>query len=149
MMIFLMVGGRGLTFVLAYLGIPGAMTTMIAESGLNRYVILCMLYVLWFILGCLMDPGSMSLLTVPFLFTTMTAGLGFDPIWLGIVSTLMTEVGMITPPVGLNIFVLRAATKVEMKYIIIGVWPYVVALLVGLLFLTLFPQIALILPSMM
>ncbi|MDR0469521.1 MAG: TRAP transporter large permease subunit [Peptococcaceae bacterium] len=149
MMIFLMVGGRGLTFVLAYLGIPGAMTTMIAQSGLNRYVILCMLYVLWFILGCLMDPGSMSLLTVPFLFTTMTVGLGFDPIWLGIVSTLMTEVGMITPPVGLNIFVLRAATKIEIKYIIIGVWPYVATLLIGLLLLTLFPQIALFLPSMM
>jgi TRAP-type C4-dicarboxylate transport system permease large subunit len=79
----------------------------------------------------------------------MTAGLGFDPIWLGIVSTLMTEVGMITPPVGLNIFVLRAATKVEMKYIIVGVWPYVAALLLGLILLTFFPQIALFLPSMM
>ena len=88
------------------------------------------------------------MLTIPFLFTPLVE-LGFNPIWLGVVSTLMTEVGMITPPVGLNLFVLRATTDVEMKHIIIGSLPYVFVLLFGLVFLNIFPQIALFLPGRM
>ncbi len=73
-----------------------------------------------------------------------------DPIWLGVVSTLCVEIGMITPPVGLNLFVLRSvAEDVEMKDIIYGTIPYVGVLIVGLIILCIFPQIALFLPSRM
>jgi TRAP-type C4-dicarboxylate transport system permease large subunit len=107
-----------------------------------------MTYILWFVLGCIVDPGSMIFLTLPFLYQPLV-NFGFNPIWLGVVSTLMTEVGMITPPVGMNLFVLRASTKVEMKYIIKGSIPYVVTLLLGLVILTIFPGIALFIPNQM
>ena len=148
MIVFLITAGFSITFVLAYLQIPSTLSVILINSGWNKYLIMTFVYVLWFIMGCLMDPGSMCMLTIPFLFTPLVE-LGFNPIWLGVVSTLMTEVGMITPPVGLNLFVLRATTDVEMKHIIIGSLPYVFVLLFGLVFLNIFPQIALFLPGRM
>ena len=149
MIIFMMVAGYSLTLVLSFLGIPSALAKSIANSGLNKYWVLILVYLLWFVLGSLMDPGSMVILTIPFLWTTLTEGLGFDPIWIGVVATLMTEVGMISPPVGLNLFVLKATSGVEFKYILRGVWPYILVLLLGLVMLTVFPQIALFLPNRM
>jgi TRAP-type C4-dicarboxylate transport system permease large subunit len=99
-------------------------------------------------MGCLMDPSSMVILTVPFIFPTLTS-LGFDPIWIGVVATLSVEIGMITPPVGLNLFVLRSNSGLKMSTIIKGSLPYVIVLLIGLVILTLFPQIALLIPSLM
>ncbi len=148
MMVFLCVSGYCLSFVLAYLKIPSAITQFIINSGMNKYVLLIMLYIMWLILGCLMDPGSMVILTVPFLFETMVS-LGFDPVWLGVVSCLCTEIGMISPPVGLNLFVLKANTNVDMKYIMSGSVPYIIVLLIGLVLLTIFPEIALFLPNRM
>jgi TRAP-type C4-dicarboxylate transport system permease large subunit len=113
---------------------------------LNRYVIMILIYVLWFIMGCLMDPSSMVILTVPFIFPTLTA-LGFDPVWIGVVATLSVEIGMITPPVGLNLFVLRSNSGLKMSTIIKGTLPYVVVMVIGLIILTIFPSIATWLPS--
>lgn len=148
MIIFLTISSFCLSFVLSYLGLPTAITKWIVNAGLSKWVVLIALYILWLVLGCLMDPGGMIMLTIPFLFEPLTA-LGFEPIWIGIVATLCAEVGMITPPVGLNLFVLRANTGIDMKYIIKGSLPYVVVLLIGLVILTLFPQIALFLPGRM
>ncbi len=148
MIIFLMIAGFSMSYVLSYLGIATQMAQFIVGTGLSRWTIMILLYVLWFILGCLMDPGSMVILTIPFVFETLMA-LGFDPIWLGIVSTVCVEIGMITPPVGLNLFILRSSTGVEMKYIIKGAIPYVLVLIIGLVILSVFPGIALLLPNLM
>jgi TRAP-type C4-dicarboxylate transport system permease large subunit len=72
--------------------------------------------------------------------------LGFDPIWLGVVSTLSVEIGMITPPVGLNLFILRAITGISMTTIMRGSLPFVTVLVVALIIITIFPEIALFLP---
>jgi TRAP-type C4-dicarboxylate transport system permease large subunit len=121
---------------------------MVVESGISKYGLLIGLYVLWLIMGCLMDPGSMIVLTVPFLFKTLVS-LGFDPIWIGIISTLAIEIGMITPPVGMNLFVLRANTDIEMIHIIKGSFPYVIVLLFSLILFTIFPQFILWVPQHM
>lgn len=148
MIIFLLIGGFCLSYVISYLGLAQSLAAVIASTGMNRWVIMILLYVLWFILGCLMDPGSMVILTIPFVFPTLTA-LGFDPIWIGVVSTLCVEIGMITPPVGLNLFILRSSTNVKMTQIIKGALPYVLVLVIGLVILNIFPGIALFLPSIM
>lgn len=148
MIIFLMIGGFCLSYVISYLGLAQKLAAMIAATGLNKWVVMILLYILWFILGCLMDPGSMVILTIPFVFDTLVA-LGFDPIWVGVVSTLCVEIGMITPPVGLNLFILRSSTGVPMTQIIKGALPYVVVLLIGLVILNIFPGIATFLPSLM
>jgi tripartite ATP-independent transporter DctM subunit len=148
MMLFMAIMGLTLSYVISYLGIAQALAGAIAESGTNRWTVMILLFILWFILGCLMDPGSMVILTIPFIFSTLLE-LGFDPIWIGVVSTLMTEVGMITPPIGLNLFVLGTVSGVPMRHIIKGALPYVGVLLLGLILLCIFPQIALYLPSRM
>jgi C4-dicarboxylate transporter DctM subunit len=148
MILFLVIFGLFLSYVVSYLGIAQEIANIIIGSGLNKWFIITMLYVLWYILGCLMDPGSMVILTVPFVFPTIIA-LGFDPIWLGVVSTLTVEIGMITPPVGLNLFVLRSVTDVPMKQIIIGSLPFVFVMTLALIILTIFPQISLYIPSRM
>jgi C4-dicarboxylate transporter DctM subunit len=132
----------------SYLGIASKLASIIVDSGLSRWSVMIMLFVLWFILGCLMDPGSMIVLTIPFVFPTLME-LGFDPVWLGVVAVLCVEIGMITPPVGLNLFVLRSVTDVPMTDIIKGSLPYVVVLLAGLVILCVFPDLALWLPSHM
>jgi tripartite ATP-independent transporter DctM subunit len=148
MMIFLVICGMTMTFVVSYLGIPQEISTTIANSGLNRYVVLILMYILWFILGALMDPTSMVLLTIPFLYSTLM-NLGFDPLWVGVVLVLGSQIAMITPPVGMNLFVLRSNTNLPMSTIIKGSLPYVGILILGLAILTVFPGIATWLPSKM
>ena len=148
MIIFLLIGGFCLSYVISYLGLAQKLASIIAGTGMSKWTIMILLYILWFILGCLMDPGSMVILTIPFVFETLTS-LGFDPIWIGVVSTLCVEIGMITPPVGLNLFILRSSTGVEMTQIIKGALPYCLVLLIGLIILNVFPQIALWIPNMM
>ena len=147
MILFLIFGGMSLTYVVSFLGVAQEVANAIVGSGLNKWVILALIYVMWFILGCLMDPMSMVVLTIPFIYPTMMA-LGFDPIWLGVVSTLTVEIGMITPPVGLNLFVLRAITGIPMNTIMRGTLPFVMVLVMALLIVTIFPEIALFLPNL-
>jgi len=148
MILFLIIGGMALSYVVSQLGIAQQITELIVGSGLNRWVVMILIYILWFFLGCLMDPLSMIVLTIPFIYPAILA-LGFDPLWLGIVSTLCVEIGMITPPVGLNLFVLKAITDVPMGQIMMGALPFVLVLIVGLIIFSIFPQIALFLPSIM
>lgn len=148
MMIFMAMMGLTLSYVISYLGIAQGLATFIINTGMSRWAVMIMLFILWFILGCLMDPGSMVVLTIPFIGPTLWE-LGFDPIWVGVVSTLMTEVGMITPPVGLNLFVLGNVSGVPLAKIIRGAIPYVIVMVIGLVLLCVFPQVALFLPSRM
>jgi tripartite ATP-independent transporter DctM subunit len=148
MILFLVICGYCLSYCVSFLGIASKLASIIVDSGLSRWTVMIMLFILWFILGCLMDPGSMIVLTIPFVFPTLME-LGFDPIWLGVVAVLCVEIGMITPPVGLNLFVLRSVTDVPMNNIIKGSLPYVATLLIGLIVLCLFPNLALWLPSHM
>lgn len=148
MILFLIIGGMALSYVVSYLGIAQEISGRIINSGLDRWTIMILIYALWFILGCLMDPLSMIVLTVPFIYPTLTE-LGFDPLWLGIVSTLCVEIGMITPPVGLNLFVLKAITDVPMGRIMAGALPFVLVLVAGLVILSFFPAICLFLPNHM
>lgn len=148
MILFLIIGGMALSYVVSHLGVAQQITDMIVGSGLHRWVVMILIYIFWFFLGCLMDPLSMIVLTVPFIYPAILA-LGFDPLWLGIVSTLCVEIGMITPPVGLNLFVLKAITDVPMGRIMVGAFPFVLVLIVGLIIFSIFPQIPLWLPSLM
>jgi TRAP-type C4-dicarboxylate transport system permease large subunit len=99
--------------------------------------------------GCFMDALAMIMLTIPIFFPVAQA-LGFDPIWFGVVIVLITEMGVITPPVGVNVYVVYGVAKdVPLEAIFRGVFPMLIALLICNLILLLFPQIALYLPSLM
>lgn len=148
MMILMLSAALMLTNVVARLGIASALATFCTGMGINRWVVMIALFVLWYFLGTIMSPTAMVTLTIPFVFTPLMQ-LGFDPIWLGIVSTLCVEVGMITPPVGNNLFILKQTTGLDMGTIIKGAIPQIVVLTIGLAILCIFPQITTIIPTLM
>lgn len=107
------------------------------------FIIICLLYL---ILGCFMDLAAILVLTVPLTFPIIMA-LGFDPIWFGIIVTILGEIGLITPPLGLNVFVGASAAKVPVETGFMGIWRFVIASLVVLIIIAIFPQLAIWLPS--
>jgi C4-dicarboxylate transporter DctM subunit len=148
MIVFLVIGGLTLSYVVTYLGIAQELTVLIVKIGINRWSFLLLSVVLWLILGCILDPMSMVVMTVPFLFPTFME-FGFNPLFVGVVNVLTVEIGMITPPVGLNLFVLKAITDVPIQTIVKGIFPFVCVLLSGLVLLILFPELITYLPSKM
>jgi len=112
--------------------------------GLGRLIFLIILYT---ILGCILDVFGMIILTLPFVFP-ITIALGIDPIWFGVFMTIMTEIALITPPVGVNIFVIRSiATDVPMGTIFRGIVPFLIGEFLVITILILFPITATWLPQ--
>jgi TRAP-type C4-dicarboxylate transport system permease large subunit len=104
--------------------------------------------VFYLVLGCFMETLSMMITTIPIVAPVMIA-LGFDPIWLGIAIIVLVEAALITPPVGLNLFVVQSLrTSGSMTPVIVGALPFVMAMMLLLVLLTLFPSIALWLPKL-
>ena len=105
--------------------------------------------VMYLVLGCLMDAMAMIILTVPIIFPVVTQ-LGFDPIWFGVIIVMTVELGLIHPPVGMNVFVIKSVVKdVSFTTIFKGVIPFVLTDLMRLVILIAFPILALWLPTRM
>lgn len=143
------IGALVLAQAISMLGLPQQMLQVIAEWGLSRWALLGVIVVIYLILGCFFDGLSMMIMTLPLVFPLMT-GVGFDAVWLGVIVTLMIEIGMLTPPVGMNLFVLVGITGGEVKLpeAAKAALPYWLALLLGVLLLCLFPGIATWLPRL-
>ena len=121
----------------------------IADTGYNRYAILSLIVLLYLVLGCILDAFGMILLTLPFVFPIIIK-LGFDPVWFGVILTLLTEIALVTPPVGINVYILsRIVPDVPMHEIFIGALPFVFLALGVILLLTVFPELVLWLPGKM
>lgn len=128
---------------------PQHLTSLLAGLGLGKYGVLALIMAMYLLLGCLMDAMAMIILTVPIIFPVIT-GLGFDPIWFGIIIVMTVELGLIHPPVGMNVFVIKSVVKdVSFSTIFKGVIPFVITDLIRLLILIAFPVIALYLPQHM
>ena len=128
---------------------PQAVTTFLTDLGIGPYGVLALILLMYLALGCLMDAMAMVILTVPIVFPIITA-LGFDPIWFGVIIVMTVELGLIHPPVGMNVFVIKSVIKdVSMSTIFKGVLPFVVTDLIRLVLLILFPLLATWLPNRM
>ena len=119
---------------------------MISQLHASRWVIFGVIAVAYLVLGCLMDALSLMLLTLPVVYPIVQAQ-GFDPIWFGVVLVLLLEIGLITPPVGINLFVIQGISGRPLGEVSSGAFPYVIIMLLGIVLLALFPSIALWLPS--
>jgi C4-dicarboxylate transporter DctM subunit len=146
MMGFIIFGGLLLARASTLLNLSSWLIGLIGDSGLEPWTVLLLINLLLFLLGMFMDAAAITILTVPLLFPVISA-LGFNPIWFGVVMAINLELALVTPPVGLNIFVLKAVAGVSMREAILGTLPYAALLLVCLVIVMLFPQIALWLPS--
>jgi len=128
---------------------PQKVTMFLTGLGLGRYGVLALIMVMYLVLGCLMDAMAMIILTVPIIFPVITA-LGFDPIWFGVIIVMTVELGLIHPPVGMNVFVIKSVVKdVSFTTIFLGVIPFVITDIVRLVILISFPAIATFLPARM
>ena len=128
---------------------PQKLTGFVTGLGLNRYTVLALIMVMYLVLGCLMDAMAMIILTVPIIFPVITQ-LGFDPIWFGVIIVMTVELGLIHPPVGMNVFVIKSVVKdVSFTTIFKGVLPFVATDILRLVILIAFPAIALWLPGRM
>ncbi|MEY4316420.1 MAG: hypothetical protein RI902_228 [Pseudomonadota bacterium] len=126
---------------------PQKLTEFLTGLGVGRYGVLAMIMVMYLILGCLMDAMAMIILTVPIIFPVIVQ-LGFDPIWFGIIIVMTVELGLIHPPVGMNVFVIKSVVKdVSFMTIFKGVIPFVITDILRLIILISFPIIALWLPN--
>ena len=128
---------------------PQQVAETLLSLDLGRYGTLALIILFYVILGCFMEAMAIILLTVPVFFPSIV-GLGFDPIWFGVIVVMVTELGLITPPFGLNVFVIKGeAPGVPLKSIYAGVTPYIASDLVRLVILIAFPIIVLWLPNQM
>ena len=128
---------------------PQKLTGFLTELGLGPYGVLALIMVMYLILGCLMDAMAMIILTVPIIFPVIVQ-LGFDPIWFGIIIVMTVELGLIHPPVGMNVFVIKSVVHdVSFTTIFKGVIPFVLTDILRLIILIAFPMIALWLPGRM
>jgi C4-dicarboxylate transporter DctM subunit len=128
---------------------PQKVTEFLTSLGLGRYGVLALIMLMYLALGCLMDAMAMIILTVPIIFPVITA-LGFDPIWFGVIIVMTVELGLIHPPVGMNVFVIKSVIPdVSFTTIFVGVLPFILTDLIRLVILIAFPIIALWLPSRM
>jgi TRAP-type C4-dicarboxylate transport system permease large subunit len=146
MIMLIVVAASFLNFVMSATGLTDALTKSITGLGLSPGWMLLIVVIFYLVLGCFMETLSMMITTIPIVAPIMI-GLGFDPIWLGIVIIILVEAALITPPVGLNLFVVQSLRKSgSMSAVIMGSLPFVAAMFVMLALLAFWPDVALWLP---
>lgn len=149
MVLFLVAGANVFSYFLALSTIPASVSAWMASLQISPFAVLAIIVMIYVIMGCFLDAISMMVLTMPVIFPVVKT-LGFDPIWFGVVCVIMMEAGLITPPVGLNVYTLAGVVKdVPMLTIFHGSMPFLFAMIVVTILIAIFPGIALYLPSMM
>src|SRR5260221_672350 len=144
-----LIGALIFGYFLTVTQVPQKLTEFLTGLGLGSYGVLALIMLMYLVLGCLMDAMAMIILTVPIIFPVVIH-LGFDPIWFGVIIVMTVELGLIHPPVGMNVFVIKSVVKdVSFATIFKGVIPFILTDLVRLVILIAFPILALWLPSRM
>lgn len=136
-----------LNFVISAMGLVTAVNTGVAAMGLDPVTLLLTVIAVYLVLGTFMDPMPMMIVTVP-VFTPLMVAAGYDPVWFGILIVLLCETALITPPIGMNLFVVQGVRRRgTVADLMVGVIPFILALLAMIVLIILFPQIALWLPQ--
>ena len=149
MVLFLVAGANVFSYFLALSTIPMKVASWAAVLEVSPYLIHTIIVIIYLFLGCFLDAISMMVLTMPVIYPVILA-LGFNPIWFGVIAVLMMEAGLITPPMGLNIFTVAGVAKdVPIETIFRGVAPFLLSIFAIVFLITIFPQLALFLPNMM
>jgi len=149
MMFILLIGAIIFSNFINIAGLPNQLSTWLDSFGAAPITVILCILAIYMVLGCLLESLSMILLTIP-IFFPIVKGLGFDPVWFGVIIVVVVEIGMITPPIGLNVFVLKATLKdVPITQIFRGVSYFIVADIVRLALFVFVPQVVLFLPALM
>lgn len=149
MILVIVAGATVFGHFLAVTTIPAGIGSWVSGLRLPPYLIIGIIIIIYLLLGCLMDSLAMIMLTIPVFYPVVTA-LGYDPIWFGVMIVLVAEMGVITPPIGINVYIVAGVARdVPLQVIFRGVLRMMIALFLTALLLIAFPQIALFLPGLM
>ena len=152
MIYLILLGAAFLSIFMSRAGVPQATAALLQDSGLSPIMIMVLIIVIYLILGCLMDSLSMIILATPFFWPVVVGldyGMSVDDlkIWYGIITLIVVELGLITPPVGLNVFIIHSLSPdVPMRETFKGVMPFFAAEIIRVTLLVAFPAITLFLP---
>jgi tripartite ATP-independent transporter DctM subunit len=145
----IIIGASIFSYAITLSHLPDIIVTSIEDLGLEPLMVILLLEAMYIILGSIFDTVAAMVITLPFVFPLVT-GMGYDPIWWGVINVVVMEMGMITPPIGLNVFVMHGMNKdLPLSTVYAGIWPFLLSDLVRLLILTLFPVLTLWLPKAM
>jgi C4-dicarboxylate transporter, DctM subunit len=146
----IIIGVLTFSFSMGVTGLPQQMTEFVREANLAPVVVICIILLVYLALGAIMDSNTVMFVTIP-IVTPLITGMGYDLVWWGIINLVVLETGLITPPFGIHLFVLKSIAGVDVPLGVVyrGVLPFVVADLIKLVLLVLFPVLALWLPSTM
>jgi len=147
-LIFLLMGANILGYGMSLAGVPREISQAISQSGLGYTGIILLLLLMYVLLGCLIDPISMILITMPIVYPILLS-INADPIWFGVIIVLLSETGLLTPPVGMNLFVVQGASGYDLNEIFHGITPYIFILFLMIAIIFVFPILATWLPSHM
>lgn len=148
-MSFLVIIGAGIFgYFITVTGLPAMLSTFVDGLHVSRYVILAGIVLIYIFLGCIMDGTAIVLLTVP-VFLPMMLKLGFSKIWFGVLVTVVSCLGQITPPVGLCAYVISGVSKVRLETVFRGIVPFIAGYLILIVLITIFPALCTWLPSIM
>jgi C4-dicarboxylate transporter DctM subunit len=147
-MIFtILIGALTLNNLMVFSGIASALSGFVSGLDMHPMAVMAVILLIYLVMGCFLDALAMILLTVPIFFPIIT-DLGFDPVWFGIIVVMVVELGLITPPIGMNVFVIKGMMPdVKLSSIYKGVIPFVIAQFILIIMVFLIPDIALWLPE--
>jgi C4-dicarboxylate transporter, DctM subunit len=148
MIFIIVVGAQLFAYYVAMTRVAYDILGALNSMGLSALTVLFLIIIMYLILGMFLDPIGSMLLTLPLVYP-LIVGLGYDPIWFGVVLVLLVEIGMVTPPVGLNLFLASEYSGVPIQKVLKGSIPFIAVLFLCILILVFFPQIVLWLPSLM
>jgi tripartite ATP-independent transporter DctM subunit len=135
------------SFVLSNLYVTQSLANEMVAIASNKWLLMLYINIFLLIAGCFLPPVAIILMTAPILYPIITAA-GFDPIWFGVIMTINMEIGLITPPVGLNLFVIQGiAPDISIGKILKGSFPFVLLMMLQIILLCIFPEIATWLPQ--
>jgi len=146
MVLFILMGAFVFAGFLADTRVPSTLATFVADLGWSSLSILLSIYLLYIFLGCFVDPGSIMVITIPSILPILNT-LGIDLIWFGVIAVVLSEIGMITPPMGLNLFVVQGISKDDFGQVVKGIIPYFLIMLLSIVVLSFIPSIILWFPS--
>lgn len=148
MVLFLILGGSILSNLFLFQNLPNQVLEFAVGLGLPTWALLVMLYLLYLVAGCFIDGLTIMVVTLP-IVAPLIQNMGYSLIWFGIAMVVLVELSQLTPPVGMNLYIIKNVTGAKIEDVMMGSLPFVISIMVCLIFVTVFPSLALYLPELL
>jgi tripartite ATP-independent transporter DctM subunit len=146
MVLFLVAAAFLFTSLCGVLGIPDAFSKFVVGLGWNRYLVLSLIYLLYLFLGCFID-GTCAMIMTSSVVIPLVTSMGFDLVWFGVMMVVLIEIGLLTPPFGINLFVIQGISGKPLTTVTLGSWPFFLVQILCIILYTAFPDLVLVLPN--